>query len=215
MTGIMACVATMLLGVEAGWKPMDSGGMEYTVQIEPGMLEALNRGEPVESYIRPGVRDIRVFRVVIGQGKLAQEFPKASAPAPEAVAGPSLGGPAGGTEAGARSVERPLFGMGKADAAAPATLPPERQAKPIPGQQASYNQPAGESSKTESAAPPTQPAQPSEPAKPWATLWATILALGASLTGNAYLGWIYFEARKRCRVLLGRQVADATIEEQP
>jgi hypothetical protein len=213
MTGILTCVATVLLGVEAGWKPLDGGGMEYTLQIEPGMLEALNRGESWDSYVKPEVRDIRVFRVVVGQGKLPQVSTAPAAPAPT-LSGPALGPPETPASPNPfRTAKPPLTettrwpstfaGNGEKSSVAPATLPPSTEGKPLPAAQASYEQPAdAPKSETKSQSPESTPS--TQPAKPWPLLWGAVLALAASLSGNAYLGWIYYEARNRCRAMLGR-----------
>ncbi len=62
-------LAAAVLGVDVGWQPLPGGGMEYIIQIEPELLEALRRGEVVVSQVPPQVKDVRQYRIVIGRGR--------------------------------------------------------------------------------------------------------------------------------------------------
>ena len=74
-----ACVVLMtlgVLGVDFGWQPTKDGELEYIIQIEPQLIEALRRGEDVVSAILPEVKGIRRFRIRIGNGPLPRQMPK-------------------------------------------------------------------------------------------------------------------------------------------
>ena len=71
--------ATLLLvlviaGVNFGWQPTSDGttGYEYVVQVEPELVDVMQRGEsvPIESNIPPDVTPIRKVRIVVGRGEL-------------------------------------------------------------------------------------------------------------------------------------------------
>lgn len=61
-------------GVNFGWQPVGDGksGYEYTVQVEPELVDAMQRGEsiPIESNIPPEVTPVRKVRVVVGRDQL-------------------------------------------------------------------------------------------------------------------------------------------------
>src|SRR5215470_13648021 len=63
-----------IAGVNFGWQPAADGkaGYEYTVQVEPELVDAMHRGDsiPIESNIPPEVAPIRKVRVVVGRGDL-------------------------------------------------------------------------------------------------------------------------------------------------
>ncbi len=74
--------ATLLLalgiaGVNFGWQsaPDGSAGYEYIVQVEPELVDAMQRGDtiPIESNIPPDVGPIRKVRIVVGRGELPRE----------------------------------------------------------------------------------------------------------------------------------------------
>ena len=69
-------VATALLGIEAGWKPLPEGGVEYHIQIEPHVLEALKSGEAIYSDVPPHVRNVRAYKITVGTEEgLPRELP--------------------------------------------------------------------------------------------------------------------------------------------
>ena len=82
MCGNILCVATVLLGIDAGWHSLPEGGVEYLIQIEPDTFDRLKSGdvETILSYIRPDVRaaDVRAIRISIGDKELPQDLPAAS-----------------------------------------------------------------------------------------------------------------------------------------
>ena len=76
----MNALAVMLLaatvGVDYGWTNRDDGGVEYIIQIEPQVAEALRSGDlpdGVTSVVMPEVQNVRAFRIVIGDDDLPRE----------------------------------------------------------------------------------------------------------------------------------------------
>lgn len=87
MVPMYVLFAISALGIEVGWVPLPDGGHEYTIQIEPEMLELLKQQkEEVFSNVPPQI-DVRRYRLRVGTGKLAR------------VAGPSAGETASKTRA--------------------------------------------------------------------------------------------------------------------
>ena len=44
-------VVVAALGVDVGWQPLNSGGMEYIIQIEPDSLDSLLDGRDIVSDV--------------------------------------------------------------------------------------------------------------------------------------------------------------------
>ena len=207
MNGMIACVATLLLGIDVGYQSSPDGGAEYIIQIEPGTLESLRPGEQMESVIPPDARDIhpRKIRVVIDTKQLPKLVPAKPADAPVAV-------PAGTPSPAAAPAPRSVFGPfqayrpGTKDVRSPlpqpSILPNNPSIRPIAEQPAGYVEPLAGGAKHESQSPADTSAS-QESGKPWLLLWAIVLGMSASLVGNAYLGWICWEARAHCRQLIG------------
>ena len=63
-------MGTALLGIDVGWQPIEEGGLEYIVQIDPETLARLKPGDELATGIRPVLRDVRRYRIVIGKGPL-------------------------------------------------------------------------------------------------------------------------------------------------
>jgi hypothetical protein len=205
MSAILACLAAALVGVETGWRPLPTGGMEYIIQVKPGTREALRPDEAIESDVE--VPNVRHFRFIVGRGPLPKELPVG---APAAVAG---GSPAVSAE---RWPGRAATGSGGVKPFVP-TLPPSKGAssplppkplspdpavKPLIAQSAGFLEPSAENGKGRSSSPATQAFAPAEPQKPWPALWLTALLLCGSLGGNVYLGWIAWGVHSRCRAML-------------
>lgn len=100
MNWLLVCVAASALGIEVGWQPLDQGGHEYTIQIEPQLLDRLRQGDgDIVSEVPPHL-DVRRYRITTGTGKLARvdgaptpAKPPAGAPAEPTPAGPTLAQP--------------------------------------------------------------------------------------------------------------------------
>jgi len=67
-------IAWGLLGLDVGWRPAAGGGMEYIIQIAPHELE-LFKQHGIEGDIPPQVKDIRMYRVVVGNDVLPRQDP--------------------------------------------------------------------------------------------------------------------------------------------
>jgi hypothetical protein len=141
MCGNILCVAAVLLGIDAGWRRLPDGGLEYQIQIEPEVIaNAGSSGVLIQSDVPPEARDIRSFRITVGKAQLAQEsLPPAevepaepgNATANKPAADPSLpppSMPAVGFEPNLPPPSMPAVGLG------PNWLPPmDRPASPDAG----------------------------------------------------------------------------------
>lgn len=70
MAIVMAATAT---GVDYGWQTNDHGELEYIIQLEPALVEALLAGELIRSEIPPVVEGVRSFRIQVGRDPLPRE----------------------------------------------------------------------------------------------------------------------------------------------
>ncbi len=82
MNGIFMLAAAAALGVDVGWRPLDDGGFEYIIQIEPELLDSLRDGQDILSQLPPGLLDVRRYRITVGTGPVPRigepEKPEAS-----------------------------------------------------------------------------------------------------------------------------------------
>ena len=80
MCGSIACLAAVMLGVDADWPPLPDGGRQYVMRIERHVLERREPGvdEPVRSYVPPYANDLRAYRIVIGTQGSAKNVSAAS-----------------------------------------------------------------------------------------------------------------------------------------
>jgi hypothetical protein len=228
MSAILACLAAALVGVEAGWRPLPTGGMEYIIQVEPGTLEALRPEDAIESDVPAEVRDVRHYRIVVGRGPLPKQLPAGApataakgveptrtnfAPATGAPAAVVAGSPPGDAErwpgraaTGSADVKPfvptlpPL--KGAASPLPPKPLSPDPAVQPLVAQSAGFLEPSAEHAKGGASSPAAPASAPAEPQKPWLALWLTALLLCGSLGGNVYLGWIAWGTHSRCRAML-------------
>jgi hypothetical protein len=86
MTSLWVMVAASALGIEVGWQPLDEGGHEYTIQIEPQLIDRLRQGEGDIVSDVPSQLDVRRYRITVGTGKLS----RVDGPARPAPAAPSI-----------------------------------------------------------------------------------------------------------------------------
>jgi hypothetical protein len=83
---IAGFVAAAIAGlwIDYGWQPLAGGGNEYIIQVPPELVDTLE-SEGIESYIPPGVENIRRIRITVGRERLPQtvavESQRPSAPA--------------------------------------------------------------------------------------------------------------------------------------
>jgi len=88
MLGDLVCVAALALGIDVGWRPLSDGGVEYLIQIEPGLIEALKPGEAIGSDVPPRlIGEIRAYRITVGTEELPRELPPPTGAEPAQPAG--------------------------------------------------------------------------------------------------------------------------------
>jgi hypothetical protein len=63
-------LAAAAIGLDYGWQPLDDGGFEYIIQIEPELLDSLQAGEALRSDLPPFLRDVRSYRIQVGRGQV-------------------------------------------------------------------------------------------------------------------------------------------------
>jgi hypothetical protein len=216
MSGNIACIAAVLLGIDAGWQPLPEGGVEYIIQIEPQLLETLKSGEPIQSDVPSYVKDVRAYRIVVGTAELPRQLPPGEVDSPAApTAGrnlpptdPFLPPPVSPTKWPDLSGSLPpLRQPGAAPPATPNLFEPTPDSKRIDAQQAGYLQQSAAAPQGESKSPSEQQSereesQPEATAKPWTPLIVALFTLFGSLGANFYLGWITWNTRSRYRSLV-------------
>jgi len=71
---LLVLLATTTVGIDVGWQPLDNGGVEYIIQIDPETLSTVQReGFTVE--VPPQIRNIHRFQVVVGYAELPRQAP--------------------------------------------------------------------------------------------------------------------------------------------
>jgi hypothetical protein len=225
MNPVFILSAMAALGIEVGWEPLSEGGHEYTIQIEPQLLDVLRQGREIVSEVPPQL-NVRRYRVTVGTQKLAQmdgepqgvpepkrpgrqhpdpaENPFASTP-PEPVAKDHADG-AQASDPLTFSHPEPTAAPPAAEQAnhrgdAPGMLPAISSSKPIP---VTHHEAEGVDTQK-----PSLPAV-AEPGRPWMPLSIAIVLLCCSLGANVYLGWIFLDARRGHREALSKIRAAAT-----
>ncbi len=86
MYGMAVLLSLATLGVDYGWQPTESGELEYIIQIEPELLDAMRNGSEIVSVIHPDVQGIRQFRIRVGDGELPRVGKTAEAAAADHAA---------------------------------------------------------------------------------------------------------------------------------
>lgn len=215
MNSLFILVTVAALGIEVGWEPLADGGHEYTIQIEPQLLEVLQRGQDEIFSDVPPELNVRRYRLMVGTGKLARVFARpGDSPAP-AVADhhgrdqqpdePQLP-----PQAGTPHVAEPAA---VADAeAAPRDLPLDKQPahdrpglpEVIPASTASKGTGDEKPALSREANKPDSGTALAEPTKPWLAFVTVMAFLCCSLGANLYLGWAAWDARSRYREVLAR-----------
>lgn len=61
------------IGVDVGWKPVENGELEYIIQIAPEQLRSLKTGDVIEVGVRPMLRPVRRYRIVVGTDPLPRQ----------------------------------------------------------------------------------------------------------------------------------------------
>jgi hypothetical protein len=203
------CFCTAVVGIDVGWQPMQEGGVEYIIQLDPQSLEALKAGEPIQSDIPPGAGDVRSCKFYLG----AEKPPRISPPKkfmqlPPASTGEDARMPAATLPEiqDGSAVKPPDQQAAAPDQSTPfpRTLKPDPAGKPLTARSAAFSEPADGIAKSEATSQNRSEGKKDEPAKPWMPLVLVSLGLFASLGGNAYLTWIFTDLRRRYRATLSK-----------
>jgi hypothetical protein len=196
MNTLLIAIVVATAGIDFGWQRLPEGGMLYIIQLSPEALDSLRAGRPIESDVPATAGDVRSYRIVVGRGPLPHDIPP-PLPAPSVAArstvvarSPDRATPA---DIAARSGDRATTG----DRAAPEIIAPN--AKPLSGQQANFEEPAGKPAAAKPQPAPVAAPAPQEPAKPWLPLTLTLFGLFGSVGANVYLSWMIVELRRRFR----------------
>ena len=72
MNGVMALVLATAVSIDIGWQPLDEGGFEYIIQIEPQMLGTLEAGQAIGSQLPTDVHRHASYRIVVGNAAAAR-----------------------------------------------------------------------------------------------------------------------------------------------
>jgi hypothetical protein len=230
MNPIFILSAMAALGIEVGWEPLSEGGHEYTIQIEPQLLEVLRQGREIVSEVPPQL-NVRRYRVTVGTQKLAQidgepqGTPEPNQPErqrPERAANPFTTPaepvavehapdtplPEGSTFSGHEPIAvEPPANRGNHKAGPPGILPAiSSGSKPIENRPAAHQEPENVDTKKPAlpAAHTSASSHAAEPSRPWVPLLIAIVLLCCSLGVNAYLGWIAWDARRGHRDALAK-----------
>jgi hypothetical protein len=73
MNGMVLLLALAAPGIDYGWRPGADGRLEYIVQFEPELIDALRNGRELRSDIHPQARAMRRFVLRLGTGQLSRE----------------------------------------------------------------------------------------------------------------------------------------------
>ena len=62
-----------IIGVDVGWKPVENGELEYIIQIAPEQLRSFKAGDVIEVGVRPMLRPVRRYRIIVGTDPLPRQ----------------------------------------------------------------------------------------------------------------------------------------------
>jgi hypothetical protein len=224
MHALILGVTWGVLGLNAGWKPLPGGGVEYIIQIAPHELEIFKQEKIIESEVPPQVKDIRSYRIQIGNELLPKQDPlppktpstpltpaRPASPAEPAKAPPAKRTPAFNPFSSLTSfAERYPSSQGSPASPGSSAESAKRDGARLFGSAKAPDDktPGGkkpDDKKPDDKSAKSQPPASKEPAKPWVPFTVAVVALFGSLGLNVYLGWITSETRKRYRSLLRRR----------
>jgi len=221
MHALILGVTWSVLGLNVGWRALPGGGVEYIIQIAPHELDVFKQDKSIEGDIPAHLRDIRSYRIVVGNEVLPRQDPPKTSSTPSTPLAPAK--PAALPEpakalSGKRTTpaynpftaltslaERYPFSQGSSATPVSSAESAKRagekwfgSAKPATTDRKADDKKAED--KTKSQHPTSK-----EPARPWLPFTVAAVALVFSLGGNLYLGWITWETRQRFRALLRRR----------
>jgi len=195
------------MGLDVGWRALPGGGVEYIIQIAPHELEVFKQDKSIEGDIPAQLRDIRSYRIVVGNEVLPrQDPPKAAAAAPASPTSPAWSWPptnASGqrTTSGNKFLSL-LTSLRDKDPLAPTASEPTKRT----GQQEPFSpKKTSADRKLDEKQPKSEHTTSKETPKPWTPLIAVVIVLCGSLGGNLYMGWITWETRTRYHALVRRR----------
>ncbi len=192
MFGTIFCVAALTLGVEVGWEPNDSGGLEYIIQIDSTQLKHFEKGIPYSSDFPKDLQGLQTIRFQIGEKKLpriALSPQKPAFPEPTKLAKTQRAAP---SPSDAKLPDNP-----------PRKLSADHQTKPLKVAKASFDDPIDSKSPNPKEDSSTQ----TEPEKPWPLLYGVIALAVGFAAAFMYLAWIHIGMRGRYRLLLAEHLA--------
>jgi hypothetical protein len=158
LTFVLAAAAT---AVQFGWKPLESGGNEYIVEVEPELIDTF-RKEGFSSDVPPELRDIRRIVIQVGTGNLPHqgEMTVLKPPLPGDVNGPHLAAPQFGAATTAdNSATQPPSIYDRQSTGAVASAPPFSRGASSPPPLLSPNAAEADNSAAPLTRPATHPAQ--------------------------------------------------------
>ncbi len=220
MHALMLGIAWGLLGLDVGWRPAPGGGVEYIIQIAPHELE-LFKQNGIEGDIPPQLRDIRMYRVVVGNDVLPRQDPPPSSTSvttssPNASVLPPWSYPSLATP----KAYNPFASLSSLVSRYPFSQTPSESvkadsSKATPTRQSPRSTDSDAErwwrdgpTKVERPGQGSAAKEPQEPlrssAKPWLPFTVVVLALFGSLGGNLYMGWITWETRAKYHALVRR-----------
>ena len=205
MSGVTILLAATAIGVDYGWQPTDNGDLEYIIQIEPSLLDALREGDELKNAIPQQVQGVTRFRIVVGTQTLPRVGEIRHWPPPVEQQEPKSEEPLGGgsfqplpdhdsflPDLGGDLLDPPPAEKEKTENDQPAALNLDPDLKEI--QPAAFVENDGP---TETAIPTNSPSETDVNAeaaatenRPWMPLLLTALILFASIGLNVYLVWI-------------------------
>jgi hypothetical protein len=211
MHAVILGVTWGLMGLDVGWRALPGGGVEYIIQIAPHELEVFKQDKSIEGDIPAQLRDIRSYRIVVGNDVLPkQDPPKTAATAPAPPTSPlrpeSPTTTAGQRKASGSNFYSPLTSLwDRYPFAQSASDPAKRtgQQEPSGPKKTSADRTFDEKQPKSDRTTPKD--TPKETPKPWTPFIAVVVVLCGSLGGNLYMGWITWETRARYHALVRRR----------
>jgi hypothetical protein len=221
MVTVVVGVTLGLMGLDVGWSALPGGGVEYIIQIAPHELEVFKQDKSIEGDIPSHLRDIRAYRIVVGNNVLPRQDPPKASPAAAATAKT----PTSPAWPDNNSTSPSGQSKGKTAAYNPfAALIPPWDKYPVGQSPSDPSKRPGEpesaaakktnvDSKTEDKSPkverlpsrePSREA-PKETPKSSGPFTIVMVVLLGSLGGNLYMGWITWETRARYHALVRRR----------
>jgi hypothetical protein len=216
------------MGLDVGWRPLPGGGVEYIIQIAPHELEVFKQEKSIEGDIPAHLRDIRSYRIVVGNDVLPRQDPPKSSPTaataktPTSPAWPDIPTSPSGQGKGKAAAYNPFSALTSLWDKYPVGQSPSGPSK-RPGEQESAaakktgadSTPEEKSPKVERPAPKEASREPAkETPKSSGPFTVVMVALLGSLGGNLYMGWITWETRARYHALVRRRKEEHPLRER-